>query len=417
MNIGRMQFFRIHSVSKTINNIRITINTIINSVLMNIYTNKKRWKLFLLIGATAIGAFTLWYTQNIVDQLKEQERQRMALWASAMREMTLTDIQSSTSSIITEVIINNTTIPVILVNENDTIIDYRNIKVSEKRADAVLHKKLEKMKADSSLFVINLGDGEQQYLYYGDSILIWQLGWFPIIQLLVVSVFIFVAYLAFSGARKAEQDQVWAGMAKETAHQLGTPTSSLLGWIDVLKLKHKDDDLLKEMSKDVQRLQTITDRFSKIGSKPELKQVELNKVILSSIEYLKRRTSKKIEFKINLPDPPLMANVNSVLLEWVIENICKNAIDASSGKGEIKISLMKRKDSLILDIKDYGKGILKSHFKTVFEPGYTTKKRGWGLGLSLTKRIIEQYHGGKILVKSSELGKGTTFRMILPKIS
>lgn len=383
---------------------------------MNIYTNKKRWKLFLLIGAIAIGAFTLWYTQSLIEQLKEQERQRMALWADAMREMTLSSIQSNTPSFITDVIINNTTIPVILVDENDTILYHRNINVSEKRADEVLYKKLEKMKADSSLFVIDLGEGEQQYLYYGDSILIRQLGWFPIIQLLVVSVFIFVAYLAFSGARKAEQDQVWAGMAKETAHQLGTPTSSLLGWIDVLQLKHKDDDLLIEMNKDIQRLQTITDRFSKIGSKPEMKELELNSVILSSIEYLKRRTSKKIEFNLELPKDIIIANLNPVLFEWAIENICKNAIDASSGKGVITISLIKKKEHTIIDIKDSGKGIVKSRFRTVFEPGYTTKKRGWGLGLSLTKRIVEQYHGGKIFVKESDLGKGTTFRIILQEM-
>ncbi len=384
---------------------------------MNLYTNKKRWKLFLLIGAITIGAFTLWYTQNLVEQLKEQERQRMALWADAMREMTLTNLETSTSSFVSDVIINNTTIPVILVDANDTILYYRNIKVSEKRADAVLDKKLDKMKADSSLFVIDLGEGEQQYLYYGGSILIWQLSWFPIVQLLVVSIFIFVAYLAFSGARKAEQDQVWAGMAKETAHQLGTPTSSLLGWIDVLKLKLQEEELLKEMNKDVQRLQTITDRFSKIGSKPEMNQLELNSVIISSIEYLKRRTSKKIEFNLNLPEKILIANLNPVLFEWAIENICKNAIDASSGKGVIKISLIKRRENTIIDIKDRGKGIVKSSFKTVFEPGYTTKTRGWGLGLSLTRRIIEQYHGGKIFVKESEIGKGTTFRVILPQIS
>ena len=384
---------------------------------MNIYANKKKWKLFLLISAVTIGAFTLWYTQNLIEQLKEQEHQRMALWADAMREMTIADVQTSTSSFVSDVIINNTTIPVILVDENDTILYHRNINVSGKQADAILYQKLDKMKADSSLFVIDLGQGEQQYLYYGDSILIRQLGWFPIVQLLVVSVFIFVAYLAFSGARKAEQDQVWAGMAKETAHQLGTPTSSLLGWIDVLKLKIKEDDLIVEMSKDVLRLQTITDRFSKIGSKPEMSQVELNGVIISSIEYLKRRTSKKIEFKLELPEEFLISNLNTILFEWAIENICKNAIDASSGKGTIKISLNKWKDNSVIDIKDNGKGIAKSRFKTVFEPGYTTKSRGWGLGLSLTKRIVEQYHGGKIFVKESEMGKGTTFRIILPHIS
>ncbi len=206
---------------------------------------------------------------------------------------------------------------------------------------------------------------------------------------------------------------MWAGMAKETAHQLGTPTSSLLGWIDVLKMKMKDDDLLNEMSKDVNRLQTITDRFSKVGSKPEMKEVKLNDVIISSIEYLKRRTSKKVEFKLDLQDD-VMIRISPVLFEWTLENVCKNAIDASGGEGIIEISMNKGKENVIVDIKDNGKGISKSRFKTVFEPGYTTKKRGWGLGLSLTKRIIEQYHKGRIFVKESEPGKGTTFRIILP---
>jgi len=381
---------------------------------MNIYTNKKRWKLFLLIGAIAIGTFTLWYTQNLVEELKEQERQRMALWANAMRELTLTNSDQNTSPLIFDIIKNNTTIPIILTDDNDTILYYRNINISEKKDNKALYRKLNEMKNDSSVFVIDLGDNVKQYLYYGDSILIRQLSWFPIVQLLVVSIFIFVAYLAFSGARKAEQDQVWAGMAKETAHQLGTPTSSLLGWIDVLKLKMNDEDLLNEMSNDVNRLQTITDRFSKIGSRPEMKPVPLNSVIKSSIEYLNKRTSKKIKFKLELPEETLTANISPVLFEWVIENVCKNAIDASGGKGEIKISLKKERGNIVIDIKDHGKGIIKSRFRTVFEPGYTTKERGWGLGLSLTKRIIEQYHGGKIFVKESEVGKGTTFRIMLP---
>ncbi len=381
---------------------------------MNIYTNKRRWKLFLLIGAVAIGSFTLWYTQNLVEQLKEQERQRMSLWADAMRELTLANNDPDAPSFIFEIIKNNTTIPVILTDSNDTILYYRNINASKNKDNRLLYKKLNKMKNDSSLFVIDLGKGEKQYLYYGDSILIRQLSWFPVIQLLVVSIFIFVAYLAFSGARKAEQDQVWAGMAKETAHQLGTPTSSLLGWIDVLKMKMKDDELLNEMSKDVNRLQTITDRFSKIGSKPEMKEVKLNDVILSSIEYLKRRTSKKVEFKLDLPED-VKVKISPVLFEWTLENVCKNAIDASDGEGIIEISMSQGKENVIVDIKDNGKGIAKSKFKTVFEPGYTTKKRGWGLGLSLTKRIVEQYHKGRIFVKESEPGKGTTFRIILSK--
>jgi nitrogen-specific signal transduction histidine kinase len=380
---------------------------------MNIYTNKRRWKLFLLISAVAIGAFTLWYTQDLVEQLKENERERMALWADAMRELTLMNNDPNTPSFVFEIIKNNTTIPVILIDANDTILYYRNIEVSNSKEKKVLYNMLHKMKNDSSLFVIDLGKGEKQYLYYADSILIRRLSWFPIIQLLVVSIFIFVAYLAFSGARKAEQDQVWAGMAKETAHQLGTPTSSLLGWIDVLKLKMDDDELLKEMSKDVDRLQTITDRFSKIGSKPEMKEVKLNDVINSCVEYLKRRTSKKIEFRLNMEDE-VKVKISPVLFEWTLENICKNAIDASGGEGAIELTLTKGKEGAIVDIRDNGKGIAKSHFKTVFEPGFTTKKRGWGLGLSLTKRIIEQYHKGKIFVKESMIGKGTTFRIILP---
>ncbi|NPA37306.1 MAG: HAMP domain-containing histidine kinase [Chlorobi bacterium] len=381
---------------------------------MNIYHTKKKWKLFLLIGAITISALTLWYTQNLVEQLKEQERQRMALWAEAMREMTLLDVNASAPSFISDVIINNNTIPVILVDDSDTILYYRNIDVSKNREKAVLQKKLNKMKADSSLFVIDLGGGEKQYLYYGDSILIKQLSWFPFVQLFIVSIFVFVAYLAFSGARKAEQDQVWAGMAKETAHQLGTPTSSLLGWIDVLKMKHSDDELLTEMNKDVKRLQTITDRFSKIGSKPEMKKVPLNEIIVQSTEYLKKRTSNKIEFNIETPDEPVIVNLSPVLFEWALENISKNAIDASQGKGSIKISLKKYNNQAIIDITDNGKGISKSNFKAIFQPGYTTKQRGWGLGLTLTKRIIEQYHGGKIFVKESEIGKGTTIRIILP---
>ena len=380
---------------------------------MNTYNNKRRWKLLLLISAIAIGAFTLWYTQNLVEQLKENERQRMALWADAMRELTLTNNDPNTPSFIFEIIKNNTTIPVILTDANDTILYYRNITVSKQKEKKVIYKMLNRMKNDSSLFVIDLGKGEKQYLYYSDSILIRRLSWFPIIQLLVVSVFIFVSYLAFSGARKAEQDQVWAGMAKETAHQLGTPTSSLLGWIDVLKLKMDDDDLLNEMSKDVNRLQTITDRFSKIGSKPEMKEVRLNDIIESLIEYLNRRTSKKIEFRLNMQDD-VRVKISPVLFEWTLENVCKNAIDASGGEGLIEVSLKKVKENVIVDIKDNGKGIAKSNFKAVFDPGYTTKTRGWGLGLSLTKRIIEQYHKGKIFVKESVIGKGTTFRIILP---
>jgi signal transduction histidine kinase len=371
--------------------------------------------LFLFFGAIAIGAFTLWYTQNLVQQLKQQEHERMGLWAEAMRELTVSDNDPNIPRVVYEVIINNNTIPVILVDATDTIIYHRNLRLPGTNENAFMQSKINKMRADSAFFEIDLGDGEKQYLYYGDSILIQRLSWFPVVQLMVVSIFILVAYLAFSGARKAEQDQVWVGLAKETAHQLGTPTSSLLGWIDVLKLKIMEPQLVNEMTNDVARLQTITDRFSKIGSKPELIESDLGKVIRGAIDYLGQRVSKKVEFQLDLPaDGNLLAKINPVLLEWVVENVCKNAVDAANGEGIIAVKLQRVKNTFVLDLKDSGKGLHKHQFKTIFEPGYTTKKRGWGLGLSLAKRIIEQYHGGKIFVKDSEVGQGTTIRIILP---
>ncbi len=231
----------------------------------------------------------------------------------------------------------------------------------------------------------------------------------------MVSIFIIVAYLAFSGTRKAEQDQVWVGMAKETAHQLGTPTSSLLAWIDLLKMKMSESELITEMEKDVARLRVITDRFSKIGAHTELSPVILEKEIATTLDYLKKRTSSQVSFQLNAPQDQLIsAKINPVLFEWVIENLCKNAIDAMEGKGFITINIQTVKKQVWIDVKDTGKGIARTQFKTVFQPGFTTKKRGWGLGLTLVKRIVEQYHKGKIYVADSQPGSGTTFRIILP---
>jgi signal transduction histidine kinase len=264
--------------------------------------------------------------------------------------------------------------------------------------------------------VVDLGNNEFQYLYYQDSFLIKELGWFPIIQLLVVSLFIILAYLGFSSARKAEQDQVWVGMSKETAHQLGTPTSSLLGWVDVLKLKDENSELAIELEKDVQRLQVITDRFSKIGSKPELKEQTVLPVVEDIVDYLNRRTPKQVSFEINCNNcVDLKARLNKVLFQWVLENLCKNAVDAIKGEGKVSITIASKNNQIELDVNDTGKGLHRNKFKSIFEPGYTTKMRGWGLGLSLAKRIVEGYHQGKLFVKESEIGKGTTFRIVLPQ--
>ncbi|MBI9064155.1 MAG: HAMP domain-containing histidine kinase [Marinilabiliaceae bacterium] len=384
---------------------------------MSFYTRKKIWKFLLLIGAFAIGTFTLLYTQRLSSELKKEEQKRAELWAEATRQLT-DQVDGDTSiKLIFEVIRNNTTIPVILVDDNDVILHHRNIKIPEQGVEAMLKAELARMREKSEPFVVDLGKGGKQFLYYEDSLLIKKLAWFPVIQLLIVAFFISIAYLAFSGARKAEQDQVWVGMSKETAHQLGTPTSSILGWIDVLKMKGSDLEIAQELEKDVERLQVITDRFSKIGSKPELKLQAVDPIILDILSYLDRRTSADITFKTSIQDEkPTRASVNKVLFQWVIENLCKNAVDAIKEKGEVNISLACEGPKVIIDVMDTGKGISRNNFKTVFQPGYTTKRRGWGLGLSLVKRIVEGYHGGKIFVKESEPGKGTTFRIILPGI-
>lgn len=356
------------------------------------------------------------YTDDLTSQLKEEERKSVEIWTQAIKQITQSEVGEDELALTLEVISQNTTIPIIIIEEDSTINSHRNIVLPKENEEDALQKELKKLMSLREPLIIDLGENEIQYLYYDDSVLIKKLEWFPIIQLSVVALFIFVAYLAFSGARKAEQDQVWVGMSKETAHQLGTPTSSLLGWVDLLKLKEENSDIADELEKDVERLQVITDRFSKIGSKPELKEQPLLLAIEEIVNYLKRRIAVNISIDINTDAKPyFMVNINKVLFQWVIENICKNAIDAINGKGRIDIYIHQHNGHVQIDIKDTGKGIPRKQFKNIFKPGYTTKLRGWGLGLSLAKRIIEGYHGGKLFVKESELGKGTTFRIQLPK--
>jgi hypothetical protein len=271
-----------------------------------------------------------------------------------------------------------------------------------------------KLANENTPITVDLGDGNTNYIFYGDSELLTKLKYYPYVQFGVIGLFLLIAYLLFSTARKAEQDQVWVGMSKETAHQLGTPLSSLMAWNEHLLSIGVDAAIVKEMQQDVKRLNTITDRFSKIGSQPALVQEHVNAVLYDSIDYLKKRSSRNVHYELILPDEALYAQMSKPLFDWVIENLCKNAIDAMEGKGYITVELIEVPESLTIDITDTGKGIPKSNFTTVFEPGYTTKSRGWGLGLSLCKRIIENYHKGKISVVRSEVGKGTTFRIELP---
>jgi nitrogen-specific signal transduction histidine kinase len=385
---------------------------------VNIYTQKQRWKLLLLLAALLIGTASLWYTNRLVQHLAQEERKKIQLWAEATRKLgDVTDLNADLSFPY-QVISDNTTIPVILTDTNFKMITYRNLdSVKMLRTDYVKDE-IATMREQHAAIEIPLTKGNKNYILYKDSILLVKLRYYPYFQLSVIALFLMVSYLAFSASRKAEQNQVWVGMAKETAHQLGTPLSSLIAWLEILKMKGLSDEYHGEIHKDIQRLQTITDRFSKIGSAPALNKENLQKVMEHSVNYIKTRTSDKVVFEIKTgQDANVYAPINVPLFEWVIENVLKNAIDAMNGEGKITVKITDQQQFAYIDITDTGKGISKSSFKTIFKPGYTTKKRGWGLGLSLSKRIIEEYHDGQIFVKSSEIGKGTTLRIVLNKKS
>jgi len=318
------------------------------------------------------------------------------------------------NSFISETVINSASVPVILTNESkNKVISSGN--VEKEMLDQNLGSILASMEMENKPIEIELGNEEKSYIFYQDSIILKQLKYFPLVQFLVIGLFLMISYLLFSTFRKSEQNQVWVGMAKETAHQLGTPLSALMAWMDILKMKEVDGDIIQEMSKDINRLETITERFSKIGSEPDLNKQDLKEVMQEYIDYFTPRVSKKIKFTLEAKDDQTEAIINKSLFGWVIENLFKNAIDAMSGEGHIHVVIQSKGDNLQLDISDTGKGIPQNLQRTVFQPGFTTKKRGWGLGLSLTKRIMETYHHGKIFIPTSTVGKGTTFRILLNK--
>jgi len=383
---------------------------------LNIYSKKQKWKVFLLFIALIIGISSFVITNNLTKKLSIEERKKVELWALGMRQLSSLDNEEKDYTFILEVIKNNETVPVILTDKEGQIISSRNLDVNKENDAKYLVRQLEKMKKDNDPIEIILLDGNKNFIYYKESILLTRLFYFPIIQFGVILLFLFVSYLAFSSSRKAEQNQVWVGMSKETAHQLGTPTSSLLASLELLKLKNVDNKIVTEFEKDVRRLEIITERFSKIGSKPKLAKQDVLVVLTNAVKYIKARSSQKVNFNFNFSEnDKILLPFNSSLFEWVIENLCKNAIDSMEGQGNITINIDDRIQYLFIDIIDDGKGIAKSKYKTIFQPGYTTKQRGWGLGLSLSKRIIEIYHEGKIFVNFSEIDKGTNMRIVLKK--
>lgn len=383
--------------------------------MQNIYDARQKGKLiFLLISVLLVGG-VLYVSNDLVEDLSIEERKKMEIWAEATRELA-SDKTEMSMELILKVIQSNTSIPAIIVDDTGEINQYLNLNLPETDTEKYLQEKLEQLKSKSNLIEINLGDEEKQYLYYDDSILLKRLSLYPYVQLGVMVLFVLIVYFALISTKKAEQNKVWVGLSKETAHQLGTPISSLMAWMDLLESSGVDSSLLSDMNKDVNRLSVIAERFSKIGSKPEMELIYVNEVLENATEYMRRRVSDKVLITTHLPFDAEGAMVCLSLFEWVIENLCKNAVDAMNGEGRIDVYMTSEKQQIYIDIKDTGKGIARKNFKTVFNPGYTTKKRGWGLGLTLAKRIIEDYHAGRIYVKDSEVGKGTTFRIELKRV-
>jgi signal transduction histidine kinase len=385
-----------------------------NSHKLDIYSKKQRWKQILFLTAVLIGVSSLWYTNRLVRNIEITERQKMEIWAEAIRIVTSAGLETELAFPFS-VIENNTHIPVILTDAEGEIISHKNLDSLKSENPVYLYRQLEHARQENDSLVINLGPDDYQLLFYRDSFLLRQLIFFPYVQMGVIIMFILVSYIAFSVSRKAEQNEVWTGMSKETAHQLGTPLSSLIGWMELLKDSDLDPSTVKEIKKDTSRLEKITDRFSKIGSRPAMQKTDLTAILKESVEYIKGRGPQNIEYLLDLPSKPIRINLSETLFEWVIENLLKNATDAIQDAGRVIVHAVEIEDSVIVDIEDTGKGIAKSRFRTIFKPGYTTKKRGWGLGLSLSKRIIETYHHGRIFVFSSTPNDSTIIRIILKK--
>jgi len=381
---------------------------------LNIYEKKQRWKYILLFSAILIGAGSLLYTNQLVNELKEEEHQKMKLWAEAYNVLNKTDPETGGEILLSLTVIeNNRRIPVILADDDGSIINYRNLDSLRATRPDYLEEQLDLMRDENDSITINISEGHNNYIFYRNSTLLRKLSIFPYVQIAVIMLFILVSYIAFSVSRKAEQNEVWTGLTKETAHQLGTPVSSLLGWVELIKGMNVPPEIARELQKDVSRLEKITERFSKIGARPSLVMTDICQTVSDSLDYLRSRGSDQILFEFEQPEQPVLLPLNETLFSWVIENLCKNSMDAIEGKGTISVRITSADGQVMVDVADTGKGIPKSKFKTIFKPGYTTKKRGWGLGLSLANRIVEMYHHGKIFVLSSDISTGTVIRILL----
>ena len=381
-------------------------------------------KIILVAVAIVIAVVSLLVSHLLVKDLQREERNKMETWAEALHTLNNAD-ESTDLSLVLHVIKGNNTIPVIVIDAEGTVSDYRNVEIDAKTAQdsvAYVARYGKRMYENGNYIKIHLvdtldekiGDSEDyQLVCYDESTMLKRLAQYPYWQLGIVMIFVVVAIFALLASKRAEQNKVWVGLSKETAHQLGTPISSLMAWVEILKENYPEDELIPEMDKDVKRLELIAERFSKIGSLPEPVESSMNEVLTHVVEYMNRRTSKKVEIVRHLPEEDVIVKMNAQLFEWVIENLCKNAVDAMEGRGRIDLYLLDEGSRVVIEVSDNGKGIRKKDIKNVFTPGFTTKKRGWGLGLSLAKRIVEEYHRGHIYVKESEVGVGTTFRIEL----
>lgn len=377
-------------------------------------------KFVLVVMAVVIAVTSLVVSHYLVRDLSRQERTNMEVWAEAMRSFNNAD-ENADLGLVLRVMEGNNNIPVVVLDSDGDVQTFRNLSLEARTAqDTLLEARAlgEEMRERGNAIRIELSGDEftpadHLFVCFDESLLIQRLSYYPYVQLGIVLIFVMVAIYALLSSKRAEQNKVWVGLSKETAHQLGTPISSLMAWVEVLRETYPDDPLIPEMGQDVSRLQLIAERFSKIGSLPECKPEDLGEIVSHVVAYISKRTSNKVSLSTHLPDTPLMVNICAPLFEWVIENLCKNAIDAMEGHGSITLTARHEGTLVSIEVSDTGKGISKGNLRTVFKPGYTTKKRGWGLGLALCKRIVEEYHHGSIFVKSSELGKGTTFRIEL----